>query len=123
MRALLRRTAQTTSTRTGAINADARTRVSFGDVEVDVDGRTVNRGGAPVEMTATEFDVLMCLVRERKKALSREEIFRRVWGPKHHGTPRTVDNFIQQLRSKLEAEPQEPSFIVTVRGVGYRFDG
>jgi DNA-binding response OmpR family regulator len=98
-------------------------RVSFGDVDIDVDGRTVRRGGHPVEITATEFDVLMCLVAERGKALSREEIFRRVWGPNHHGTPRTVDNFIQQLRSKLEADPQEPAFIVTVRGVGYRFDG
>ncbi len=98
-------------------------RVAFGDVEIDIDGRTVRRGGQAVEITATEFDVLMCLVAERGKALSREEIFRRVWGPNHHGTPRTVDNFIQQLRSKLEADPQEPAFIVTVRGVGYRFDG
>ena len=57
--------------------------------------------------TATEFDVLMCLVSERGRALSREDIFRRVWGPNHHGTPRTVDNFIQQLRAKLEADSQE----------------
>ena len=73
-------------------------------------------------MTATEFDVLMCLVSEPGRALSRDDIFRRVWGPNHHGTPRTVDNFIQQLRAKLEADPQVPVFIQTVRGVGYRFD-
>lgn len=97
--------------------------VTFGDIDVDVDGRTVRRGAQTVDVTATEFDVLMCLVNERGKALSREDIFRRVWGAKHHGTPRTVDNFIQQLRSKLEADPQSPAFIVTVRGVGYRFDG
>ena len=84
--------------------------------------RTIRRAGALLEVTATEFDVLMCLVSERGRALSREEIFRRVWGPNHHGTPRTVDNFIQQLRAKLEVEPQEPAFIQTVRGVGYRFD-
>jgi DNA-binding response OmpR family regulator len=101
----------------------ASTRFVFSDVEVDVAGRTVKRGGVSVEITATEFDVLMSLVAERGKALSREDIFRRVWGPNHHGTPRTVDNFIQQLRSKLEADPQEPQLIVTVRGVGYRFDG
>ena len=75
-----------------------------------------------MDVTATEFDVLMCLITERGKALSREDIFRRVWGPNHHGTPRTVDNFIQQLRAKLEADPQDPAFIQTVRGVGYRFD-
>jgi DNA-binding response OmpR family regulator len=94
----------------------------FGTVEVDVAARTIKRAGEIVEATATEFDVLMCLVNERGRALSREDIFRRVWGPNHHGTPRTVDNFIQQLRAKLEEDPQEPTFIQTVRGVGYRFD-
>ncbi len=99
-----------------------RARIGFGDVEIDVAARTIRRAGAIVEVTATEFDVLMCLVAERGTALSRDDIFRRVWGPNHHGTPRTVDNFIQQLRAKLEADPQEPAFIQTVRGVGYRFD-
>jgi len=102
----------------------ARRRVIlFGEVEVDVDARNVKRGGEPVEMTAREFDVLVCLINERGRVLSRDDIFRRVWGPKHHGTPRTVDNFIQQLRAKLESDPQEPAHIQTVRGVGYRFDG
>lgn len=100
----------------------ARAKISFGDVEVDVAARTIKRAGIAVDVTATEFDVLMCLVGERGKALSREDIFRRVWGPNHHGTPRTVDNFIQQLRAKLEPDPQDPVFIQTVRGVGYRFD-
>ena len=99
-----------------------RTRIVFGDIEIDVAARTIRRAGTPVDVTATEFDVLMCLVGERGKALSREDIFRRVWGPNHHGTPRTVDNFIQQLRAKLEPDPQDPVFIQTVRGVGYRFD-
>lgn len=102
--------------------APPRPVVAFGDVEVDVAARTIHRAGVALDVTATEFDVLMCLVSERGRALSREEIFRRVWGPNHHGTPRTVDNFIQQLRAKLEADSQEPAFIQTVRGVGYRFD-
>jgi DNA-binding response OmpR family regulator len=55
--------------------------------------------------------------------LSRDAIFERVWGPNHHGTPRTIDNFVQQLRAKLEGDPQEPRYFLTVRGVGYRFDG
>lgn len=104
------------------MSAERKARISFGDVEIDVAARTIKRRGAIVDVTATEFDVLMCLVNERGRALSREEIFRRVWGPNHHGTPRTVDNFIQQLRAKLEADPHDPAFIQTVRGVGYRFD-
>jgi DNA-binding response OmpR family regulator len=109
--------------RGNAPSPDRRRGIVFGDVEVDVAARNVKRGGDPVEMTAREFDVLVCLVSERGRVLSRDDIFRRVWGPKHHGTPRTVDNFIQQLRAKLEVDPQEPTFIQTVRGVGYRFDG
>jgi DNA-binding response OmpR family regulator len=102
---------------------ERRKGIVFGDVEVDVAARNVKRAGEPVEMTAREFDVLVCLVNERGRVLSRDDIFRRVWGPRHHGTPRTVDNFIQQLRAKLEVDPQEPAYIQTVRGVGYRFDG
>jgi DNA-binding response OmpR family regulator len=96
--------------------------VVFGDVVVDVDGRVVRRAGVAVDMTATEFDILVYLVSERGKVLSREAIFTHVWGPNHHGTPRTIDNFMQQLRAKLEIDPTAPKHFQTVRGVGYRFD-
>jgi DNA-binding response OmpR family regulator len=99
-----------------------RTVHEFGDVKIDVAARTISRAGAAVEMTATEFDVLVCLIEARGAALSRDSIFTRVWGPNHHGTPRTIDNFIQQLRSKLEPDPARPRHVVTVRGIGYRFD-
>jgi DNA-binding response OmpR family regulator len=115
VRAALRRGAVTTSTK--------RAGVVFGDVEVDIEARNVRRGGELVEMTAREFDVLVCLMTARGRVLPRDEIFRSVWGSKHHGTARTVDNFIQQLRAKLEIDPQAPNHIHTVRGVGYRFDG
>ena len=100
-----------------------RTEYQFGDVRMDVAARTVFRAGTAVDLTATEFDVLICLVEARGVALSREAIFTRVWGPNHHGTPRTIDNFVQQLRAKLEPDPQRPRYVLTVRGVGYRFDG
>jgi DNA-binding response OmpR family regulator len=99
-----------------------RGRIFFGDIEVDPAARKVTRLGVPVEMTATELDVLLCLLEAKGAALSREEIFKKVWGPNHHGTPRTIDNFVQQLRAKLERDPQEPRHLCTVRGVGYRFD-
>jgi DNA-binding response OmpR family regulator len=104
-------------------SSERNPKIAFGEVEIDVAARSVKRASEPVEMTAREFDVLMCLISERGRVLSREDIFRQVWGPNHHGTARTVDNFIQQLRAKLEADPQEPRHIQTVRGVGYRFDG
>ena len=115
--------ARVRAARGATVPQEQRSVVRFGDVEVDVAARNVRRSGKVVDMTATEFDVLVCLVSNRGRALSREDIFRRVWGPNHHGTPRTVDNFIQQLRAKLEADPHEPACIQTVRGVGYRFEG
>lgn len=93
----------------------------FGDIEVRHGSRQVLRAGEPVELTATEFDVLWCLVEARGRVLTREEILAHVWGPAHHGTVRTIDNFLLQLRSKLEVDPQEPRHLLTVRGVGYRF--
>jgi DNA-binding response OmpR family regulator len=109
--------------RRGPRAAEAPRIHEFGDVRIDAAGRTVTRAGAAVEMTATEFDLLLCLVEARGVALGREAIFARVWGPSHHGTQRTIDNFVQQLRAKLEPDPQRPRYFVTVRGVGYRFDG
>jgi len=102
---------------------NGRAAIAFGKVRVDPEARTVHKDGALVDFTATEFDVLMCLVRARGKVLTRDDIFREVWGPNHHGTPRTIDNFLQQLRAKLEDDPQAPRHFLTVRGVGYRFDG
>jgi two-component system, OmpR family, alkaline phosphatase synthesis response regulator PhoP len=96
--------------------------IVFGDVRIDPDAREVRRGDQVVEFTQTEFDILMCLVSARGRALSRETIFQAVWGEGHHGTTRTVDNFMQQLRTKLEPDPTAPTFFHTVRGVGYRFD-
>ncbi|HEY3594046.1 MAG TPA: response regulator transcription factor [Polyangiaceae bacterium] len=91
------------------------------DLEINRATRQVKRAGQAVELTATEFDVLLCLVDAKGRVLSREQIQSKVWGPGHHGTTRTVDNFLLQLRSKLEADPGEPTYLVTVRGVGYRF--
>jgi len=99
----------------------SRELVQLGDALIDPKLRQVTKGGEPVTLTATEFDVLWCLVSSRGEVLSREEIQTRVWGPDHHGTLRTIDNFLLQLRSKLETDPTNPNHLLTVRGVGYRF--
>lgn len=93
----------------------------FGDVVINAATREVRRNGALVDLTATEFDVLFCLVEARGRVLSREQIQSAVWGENHHGTMRTIDNFLLQLRQKLEDEPTRPKHLMTVRGVGYRF--
>jgi two-component system, OmpR family, alkaline phosphatase synthesis response regulator PhoP len=95
--------------------------VRAGQLEINARSREVVRAGEPVNLTATEFDVLWCLVEASNRPLSREEILSRVWGPGHHGTLRTIDNFVLQLRTKLETDPSEPEHLLTVRGVGYRF--
>ncbi|HLV66470.1 MAG TPA: response regulator transcription factor [Polyangiaceae bacterium] len=95
--------------------------VRAGELEINAATREVFREGEPVSLTATEFDVLWCLVEASNRALSREEILKQVWGEGHHGTLRTIDNFVLQLRNKLERDPTEPRYLLTVRGVGYRF--
>jgi DNA-binding response OmpR family regulator len=93
----------------------------LGELTIDPSTREVQRAGTPIELTATEFDVLLCLVEAGGRVLSRDQIQSKVWGPNHHGTPRTIDNFVLQLRTKLEEDPTSPRHIVTVRGIGYRF--
>lgn len=95
--------------------------IRAGDLEIRPTTREVFLSGTRVDLTATEFDILFCLVTAGGRVLSREQLQAKVWGPSHHGTPRTVDNFVLQLRSKLEGDPTRPRHLVTVRGVGYRF--
>lgn len=107
--------------RRDAIARGDKVDIRAGELGINAGTREVRRRGALVELTATEFDVLLCLVEAGGRVLSREQIQAKVWGPTHHGTPRTIDNFILQLRAKLEDDPASPRHIVTVRGVGYRF--
>lgn len=107
--------------RRDAIARPGNRQISAGDLSISPEGREVTRNGELVPLTATEFELLLCLVEAAGRVLSREQILRRVWGPSHHGTPRTIDNFMLQLRSKLEQDPADPKHLLTVRGVGYRF--
>jgi DNA-binding response OmpR family regulator len=91
-----------------------------GELDIDPRTRQVMRGSEAVPLTATEFDILWCLVQADGRVLGREEIQTQVWGAGHHGTLRTIDNFMMQLRMKLEQDPSDPQHLLTVRGVGYR---
>jgi DNA-binding response OmpR family regulator len=93
----------------------------FAGVEVDFGAQVVRRDGAAVELTAQEFRLLKYLIEHPGRAVSRETLLEGAWGMDYEGTPRTVDNFVRNLRAKLEEDPEEPRHFLTVRGVGYRF--
>jgi DNA-binding response OmpR family regulator len=94
---------------------------SFGDFSVALDTRQVLRAGVEVPLTHLEFELLVYFVKNPAKVYSRDQLLRHVWGAQA-GSPRTVDNFVAQLRAKLERDPDHPRHFVTVRGSGYRFD-
>jgi DNA-binding response OmpR family regulator len=98
-------------------------RVRFGEVEVDMERLQVTRAGRLVDLTPTEFRLLRYLVSNPGRPFSRSELIEAVWGyASDIGSDRTVDVHVRHLREKLEEEPAAPRWIVTVRGVGYKFE-
>jgi DNA-binding response OmpR family regulator len=95
----------------------------FGEVEVDFQRCQLRRRGKPVDVTALELKLLEAFVRARGRALTRNQLLDEVWGPGTFISDRVVDNHITRLRKKIEAKPAEPRYLVSVRGIGYRFDG
>ncbi len=96
--------------------------VRFADVSVDLDQRTATKGDDTVRLTNLEFELLRFFVTNPNRVIGRGELLTKVWGLEHGGSKRTVDNFVAQLRSKLEVDAEAPQHILTVRGVGYRFE-
>jgi len=94
----------------------------FGSVVVDHLSRTVTRRGSPVVLSRKEFDLLAALLAKPNAVISRLELMRAVWGYSDAVITRTVDTHIAELRRKLEENPPEPKFIVTVPTIGYRFE-
>ena len=107
-------------TGTGKESGDGQL-LRFGDIVMDLDTRTVPRAGQAVRMTHREFELLKFFRQSGGRVFSREELVRQVWGLQHPGQARTVDNFVAQLRAKLEDDPDNPKHLLTVRGSGYRF--
>src|SRR5262245_41627265 len=95
----------------------------FSDVEVNVRSNEVLRGGRPVELSSKEFALLAYFVAHPAETLSRDRLLDAVWGYENYPTTRTVDAHIVHLRQKLEPNPEEPRFILTVHGSGYKFVG
>ena len=95
-------------------------RVTFGDVDIDLAARTVIRGGNPCALTPKAYELLLALVRREGAVAGRNELLKEVWGYGAFIMTRTVDTHIAELRRKLEENPAEPKHIVTVWKVGYR---
>jgi DNA-binding response OmpR family regulator len=100
-----------------------RDQLTSGDLALDLTARRATKGGAELKLSHKEFDLLAELMRNRGAVLSRDLLLTQIWGYDYFGDSRTVDVHVRWLREKIEDDPSDPQRIVTVRGVGYRFEG
>jgi DNA-binding response OmpR family regulator len=115
VRAVLRRSSMKPSTGTPGI-------VTVGDLEIDGLGRGAQLRGVPIKLTRKEFDLLLLLASNPGRAFTRSELLEEVWDFAWDGDTSTVTVHVRRLREKIETDPSEPRHLVTVWGVGYRFD-
>jgi len=106
--------------RASAEGGDAR--IVAGDLEIDPAGFRATKAGKELDLTATEFRLLLELARRPGQVFTRELLLERVWNYEYLGDSRLVDVAVQRLRAKIEDDPRQPALITTVRGVGYRFE-
>ena len=119
IRGLLRRAPNPTSTGSYSESEVLRS----GDLTIDLASHSVTLEDKPLNMKPREFSLLSLLAANRGRAFTRDQILERLWGHDYIGDSRTVDVHVRWLREKIEPEPSKPRRIITIRGVGYRFDG
>ncbi|MCP3024148.1 two-component system response regulator KdpE [Cupriavidus basilensis] len=115
VRVLLRRHAKT--------NPQGTPQIGFGEVQIDLANRVVTRAGQDVHLTPIEYRLLAVLIAHRGKVMTHRELLREVWGPAHSESSHYLRVYMGHLRHKLEADPAQPSHLMTEVGVGYRFVG
>jgi two-component system alkaline phosphatase synthesis response regulator PhoP len=106
--------------RSGAEREPAAAPITVGDLQIDLERRQVTVSSRPAELTATEFDLLAVLARHPGRVFTRMELLDRVQGYGFEGYERTIDAHIKNLRHKIEPDPKEPRYVLTVYGVGYK---
>jgi two-component system response regulator MtrA len=94
--------------------------LTIGDVTIDIAGHSVRRGESIIALTPLEFDLLVCLARRPGQVFSREALLQEVWGYRHAADTRLVNVHVQRLRAKVEHDPEHPTIVLTIRGVGYK---
>jgi two-component system response regulator MtrA len=97
--------------------------LTIGDLAIDIVEHTVTRGEREIPLTRLEFDLLVALAREPGRVFTREVLLSEVWGYRNSTDTRLVNVHIQRLRAKIEHDPENPTIILTVRGVGYKAGG
>lgn len=115
IRAVLRRNAAE------AVDATART-LAAGPVRMDVERHVVSVAGEAVPLPLKEFELLELLLRNAGRVLTRGQLIDRVWGADYVGDTKTLDVHVKRLRAKIEPEPSAPRYLITVRGLGYKFE-
>ncbi len=108
--------------------AEARTQgeeslIKLSDLEIDVSRHQARVAGKAMDLTLKEFDLLTFLARNKGLVFTREQLLEKVWGYDYPGDTRTVDVHISWLRNKLESDPEKPTRLITIRGVGYKLEG
>ncbi len=98
-------------------------RISSGDLIADLSSRDVTRAGAGLSLKPREYELLVYFLRNPRQAFTREQLLEQVWGYEFAGDTRTVDVHVSWLRQKIEETPAKPTRLITIRGVGYRFEG
>ena len=106
----------------GARRSQAPSRLNLGAMAIDAERRSVTVTGEPVDLTAKEFDLLLQFAEHPGRVYSRQQLLDLVWGSGHIGYEHTVNSHINRLRGKIEANPAEPEYVLTVWGVGYKFN-
>ncbi|MEW8506794.1 MAG: response regulator transcription factor [Candidatus Thiodiazotropha sp.] len=101
--------------------SDTQELIQRGDLSIDVNKRSVKIDDKAVDLTAKEFDLLLFFARHPGRVFSRIQLLDKVWGYNHDGYEHTVNSHINRLRSKIEADPADPCYVLTVWGVGYKF--
>jgi len=99
---------------------DASETLTIGDLTIDVSAHEVTRNGQPISLTPLEFDLLAILARKPQQVFTREVLLEKVWGYQYKADTRLVNVHVQRLRAKIELDPDRPTIVTTVRGVGYR---
>ena len=116
IRAVLRRGAESDEPASASV-------LTAGPVKMDVERHTVEINGQTVSLPLKEFDLLEFLLRNAGRVLTREQLIDRVWGSDYVGDTKTLDVHVKRLRSKLEPKPSSPKYLLTVRGLGYKYEG
>ena len=106
----------------GNVEVEDKNNVTFGNLKVDIDTHKVSIEGRSIDLTAREFELLQHFVRRPGRVYSRAQLLDMVWGYGHEGYEHTVNSHINRLRAKIEIDPANPEYILTIWGVGYKFN-